>query len=153
MRAIVLAIALAGCYTTVDIRADQIPKLSFARTSAVGPSVTTVNPSGPGLITYQGYSRSRVEMLAPDGSTVVVKGDADLDIDTRDGRHYHFEHPIDARLEGETLVIEADDRTGRIALDQVARARVRSLSYGKTIGLATALSVGVGVLALAPFLL
>ena len=153
MKTAIFLIAVAGCYTTVDIRADQIPKLSFARTEAVGPSVTTVNPSGPGLITYQGYSRSRVEMLAPDGSTVVVKGDADLDIDTVDGRHYHFQHPIDAHVEGDVLVIEADDRTGRIALDQIRRARVRSLNYGKTIGLATALSVGVGVIALAPFLL
>jgi hypothetical protein len=144
-----LLIALAGCYTTVEIRADQIPKLSFARTEAVGPSVTTIDPSGPGLVTYQGYSRSHVEMLAPDGSTVVVKGDADLDLDTRDGRHYHFQHPIDAHLEGDTLVIEADDRTGRIAIDQIARARVRSLNYGKSIGLATAISVGVGVLTLA----
>jgi len=144
-------LALTACYATVDIRADQIPKLSDARTYAVGPAVTTVGYDG-NLVTYQGYDRSRLELLAPDGSTVVEKGDADLDLDTTDGRHYHFEHPIDATLEGDTLVIRADDRTGRIALRDVARARVRSLSYGKTIGATVGISVGVSALLLLPLL-
>ena len=153
MRAALLALFATGCYASAEIRATEIPKLSFARTEAVGPSVTTVDPSGPGMITYQGYARSRVELLAPDGSTVVVKGDADLDVDTVDGRHYHFQHPIEAHVEGDILVIEADDRTGRIAVGQISRARVRSLSYGRSITAAVAGSLGFSAILLAPLLL
>ncbi len=156
MKAAALLAALAGCYTTVSIRPDQIPLLSGARTTSVGPVIDMPLYTGTGAMTtmpIQGFQRSHVTMLAPDGDTVTVKGDADLDIDTVAGVHYHFEHPIDASLDGGALTISAANRSGRIALAEVRRARVRSLSLGKSIGAAVGGSLAFSALMLVPLLL
>ena len=156
MRLAFVLLVITGCYASADIRADQIPKLSGARTE-LGPSVDVptynVFTGTVGMTSAQSFSRSRVELLAPDGSTVVVKGDADLDVWLRDGRHFFFPHPIDASLDGDVLTIRGALGEVRVAVRDVARARVRSLSFARSIGAAVGGSLGFTALKFLPMLI
>jgi hypothetical protein len=151
-----LVLLLAGCYAHADIRPDQIPKLSDARTELGDPvDVPSYNAftGTVGMTSVTPFSRSRVELLAPDGSTVVVKGDADLDLWTRDGRHFFFPHPIDASLDHGVLTIHGALGTVQVAVADVSRARVRSLSFARSIGAAVGGSLAFTALMFAPILL
>jgi hypothetical protein len=135
------ALALGGCYTTVQVKPTELPKLGRSpATIEVGSSV-----GHTGSQAYVSVSSRDIRYLeAPDGRVNVVRGNPDLIIETPRGQ-FTFKHPVLADLEGPNLRLRGANRgTSLFPVADVRSARVTSHDPGRTA--AAIIGVNAGVL-------
>lgn len=129
------AIAVAGCYSWVPIKATELPKLNGASTIPVAsmsltpPPSPGVTPAGAMVITKD--SVAHVER--PDGSLVEIKGQFDAQIDTPSGSTL-FEYPVRSAVQDSSLLVQGANRAPTtIPLQQVTRVQVSQLNTEQTL--------------------
>lgn len=168
MRTIFLAAAtlLAGCTSQVLVKPTEIPKLSGAR-----ELVSTVESYNMGYGYGYGFAGRRGGMaFGPNYGVMTTRSFANLEtLDGRieslpavssfelvfnDGGVLRFDPPLEARVEGDDLVIASQNRP-RTAypLAAIHHAEFEKVEVGKTTGLVLGIGLGVAVVGVAvPFL-
>lgn len=109
-----------------QVRPTELPRLN-------GSSVTHVGHTGTANV----YAVTEVHLQAPDGRMVEVQGEAGIGIDAHGGSMI-FRHPVESRLEGDSIVIRsANHPETRLRLNEIdaAYARTRSRWNGVLGGL------------------
>lgn len=146
------ALTAAGCHATNRVRPEQLPRANGSFIDTVEVPIAQYNPvSGNfsmGSVTGI-RNQSKIEFDRPEGGKVTVKGQLDVNVTTVAGRRYRFEHPVHVTLENDVLDLRSSSRSGRVRLDEVRAAEVRSFDMPKTVLAGSAVGVGVALLSLA----
>jgi len=143
----------SGCYHTVSIRPDQLPRLSSVNEVQVGSTMqTTDGTSTAGQVVPTTQSApvtdgSNRHVIASDGTIVDVEGDFDATVFTVSGEPRAFAHPVVATVtpDGMLEVRGGNGGPSRVPLQDVARVDVE---WYDAMGTVLALSLG-GVAAVA----
>jgi hypothetical protein len=158
----VVAALLAGCTSQVFVKPTEIPKLSGAR-----ELVSTVESFQMGYGYGYGFGGRRGGMgLAPSYGVMTTRSFANLEtVDGRieslpavssfdlvfvDGGVLRFDPPLDARIEGEDLVIASQNRTrAAYPLATIHHAEFERVEAGKTFALVMGIGFGVAAVGVA----
>jgi hypothetical protein len=159
---VVFALASVGCTSVVRLKPAEVVKLSGAREQH-----TTVMTYGWGYGYGWGVQRGMmlggptygVASVVPvahvetvDGRIEAIPATSPFEIVFTDGSARRFTPPVDARVEGSTLVIASSEHAREgYALEAIRHVEVQKVEQGKTTALVLGVSVGVvGATLLAP---
>jgi hypothetical protein len=135
---IAIAMSLTGCYSWVDIKPSEAPKLNGSYSRVTG-SVST--PSG----TVTTVERTVAHVETPDGTLTEITGDFDARLTTNRGT-FTFEHPVNAEMEEDELWMRSSNRPPtRFALREVQSVEVSQYDPTASVLIGTA-SILAGLL-------
>jgi hypothetical protein len=120
-----LSALTSGCYKTVTLRPDQIPRLSgMAR-----PQALSAGRDSTVLL------EDRTTIITADGTTDEVRGQADVTITLLDGQVLAFDAPVQSsQLSPEELLIAGSNIPERhLRLDQIREATATYGDIGLTL--------------------
>lgn len=139
-----------GCYSTVRVRPEELPKLNDSYANVMG--YTACNGCGFGSPIV---NRTVRHLVAEDGTIVEVKGEAAVSIQTHLPRPLEFEHPVMATMPEPMLLEIAGGNRARthIPVDDIRSVEVTTYDPEKTmwaaLGIGTAAAVVLTVIVVA----
>ena len=149
---------LVGCTSLVAVKPSEVVKFSGALEQSA--TVATFGwgygypgrrggfGMGPSYGTVTTVTLTNVETV--DGRIESLPSLSDFDLVFRDGGVLHFEHPIDAHVDGDSLSIASRNRPREAyALASISHAEVTKLEPGKTTALVFGATFGVAALVFA----
>jgi hypothetical protein len=129
--ALILVLALTGCYSHIGVRPTELPKLNGAFTATSRSGNTQVTAS------------TVRDVEADDGRAVRIGGDFDLIVTLKGGRRVVFDSPVIAELDGSALVLRGGNQAEtRVELGDVQRTEVTQPN--RTMFLLGAIAGGIG---------
>lgn len=135
---LLVCVFCSSCHTRTRIQPAEVPKLNGSTRVDLGHSGT---PSGDTR-----YAVTVSNVKKPDGTLHQVKGEFDLLLCVRGQGCTFYEHPVDSRLEGNTLhVLSGNNPPASFSMDDVTGAAVEEYN---ALGTVLTIAVGSGVVAL-----
>jgi hypothetical protein len=159
---VALALAASGCTSVVQLKPAEVVKFSGAReqhTTVMGYGWGYGYGWGPQRGMMIGGPTMGVASVVPvahvetvDGRIEAIPATSPFEVVFTDGSARRFTPPVEARVEGGSLVLAASDQPREAyALDAIRHVEVRKVEQGKTTALVLGVSFGVvGATFLAP---
>ena len=112
-----VTIATSGCYSWVDVKPTELPKLNNAGGVSSG---------------FMGEVQEVHKVEQPDGKIAEIRGRYDVRLTGNNGTELDFDHPVVATLAGNDLTLQAENRAPtRLPLTDIRSAEV-SQSHPET---------------------